>query len=799
MKILFTALLGLTAFATSGQILKGIINNSKQQAVPGAVIGLMNTTDTLFAVSNEQGRFDFIVKKKGVYRLQITCIGFSKLLLPNLVVAQDTTLNMLILKDETKNLANVTIEGTVPWVDRQLDKTIVNPARNINYEGATMLEVMQRLPGVQMTTEGQVSMAGHSGVNILIDGKPTYLSAGDLMALLAGMSASEIQRIEIMSNPSSKYEAPGTGGIINIIKKRNKKQGLNGNITAAAAQGDYRKYNGGASLNYKTEKYNIQINNTYTYSRIFDNRTVTSDILDAGNSLVTKQRSNTDAVSSTSTYRPSLGLDVFLSKKTTFSLNGTAGFDHSDNQMISNMRLLDSTLSPSGYVNFRSQLKDVPFSYSVGLQLSHLLDTAGQSFTVNVDHSQYRNDPLQNNLNTTNDALHNLISESDVLLLQHRRLDIYSFKSDYVGPLKTNATFEAGIKSSYVNAHNDNTYYDRVNGQNLINLPLSNYSLNSENINAVYVNLNKSFKKMTLQIGVRAEQTVTKGKQLLSGESVNQNYLQLFPTVFASYKLNDQNILTARFGRRIERAAYRELVPFRRPQTATLYFEGNPYLRPHLSYHAELAWAFQNTFFITLGYDLDKDYIQTFPYLDSNRITITRRPTNIQGAYSWNIDLAYVKKIINCWSIDYTGSVFQNGFDGQAAGFSLDNNGIPSVYLTANNSFTITSSLLAQADLEYNSKRQVANSTFGAYTILNIGIKHLLFNHQASISLNARNILNSEGQYVINRNRGLYQYSYLNFYTRALTLNFSYRLGSGKSVKTRMDPGSAEEKKRVGN
>jgi hypothetical protein len=784
---------------------RGTLVDERNNPVPYATVLLKNSHDSSLyksAQSNEHGIFTFPSVTNGTYFLEASVIGFKKSIVTNIKVSDANKridIGNMVLQSSVKTLETVIIKADVPLIERQIDKTVVNVAQSITSEGLTALEVMQKLPGVQVTQDGQITMSGKSGVNVYIDGKPTYLSATDLASLLSGMPASEIQKIEIMSNPSSKYDASGTSGIINIVKRKNKKEGLNGSLNTSFSQGYYGKYNEGFTLNYKTDKYNLLLNNAYVYNKSFSNRSVISDISNEKNNLQTEQVSNNDGINSGRNYRPTMGLDLYLSKKTILTLSGTAGFGSSNNALISAMDINDSTRIRINHIDFNSQLKDNPFNYTASVQLTHQLDTNGRMFTVGLDHSDYRNYPLQNNLSTLGNANNVFVSETDALLLQHRQLDIYAVKADYVRPLKTKGSLEVGIKSSYVKANNDNTYYNQSGGQNIIDLPRSDYSINSENINAVYINFNKTYNKITVQVGFRVEQTVTKGRQILTGQSVDQNYLQLFPTLFFDDKLTDESSITIRLGRRIERAAYSEMVPFRRPQTPTLYFEGNPNLKPDISYHAEIEWSYQSAFFITFGYDIDKDYLRTFPYLDSNKVTITRRPTNVQGARSWNIDLIYSKKMVNWWSTDNSVSIYRNSFSGNADGFSLDNSGIASIELSTNNSFPINSKLAFEADFEYDSKRQFVNSTFGAYSILSFGVKHSLFNNKGSVSLNAHNVLQSENHNAIDRNSGLYQYSYLNFYTRAFTLTFVYRFGSGKVAKTIIKPGSEEEQKRAGN
>ena len=701
--------------------------------------------------------------------------------------------------DSSKMLQRVTIKANVPLVVHQLDKTVVNIGQNITTEGMTVWEALRKLPGVQVTPDGQITLNGKPGVNVLIDGKTTYLSAGDLQALLDGMEASGIQRIELMSNPSAKYDAAGTGGIINIIRKKNTKAGLNGSFNAGVTQGYYDSYNGGFTLNYKNDRFNLFVNNTYGYYKRFSAGHLNSAISGTDNQPLTDQVSVNKSTNTACSDRPTLDLDIYLSKRATLTLSGTAGFGSTINGLVSAMDILDSLGSKVNHLAYTSNLKDNPFNYTAGVQLVRQLDTAGRSITINADHSEYRNYPLQTTYSTLDDATGDFISETDNRLVQHRQLDIYAAKADYVQPANHKGNFEAGLKSSYVKAGNDNTVYDLYGGTQVLDPAQSDYSVNTENINAAYVNLTQNWSKISAEAGLRAEQTVTKGTDLQTGDAIDLNYLQLFPTLFLNDKVDDQNVLTLRLGRRTDRPDYHELVPFRRPQSATLFFQGNPNLKPQVSWHGELGWNFLHAFTLTLNGDLYNDYIRTFPFLDSNKTTITRRPTNVQKARSWEIDLNYSKKLFSWWQTDNTAAIYRNAFSGQAAGYSLDNPGIVSLQFNTNNSFKIGPVLSAECDFEYDTKRQYVNSTYGAYSDLDLGLKYTTLGGRGSFTLNGNNILQSEDRYAIDRNAGLYQVSKLHFHTRSVSLNFAYRFGSGSAAKAKIDSGSADEQKRAGN
>lgn len=784
--------------------IKGRIADEQQQPLPYAIVMLkLDKDSTVYKaiLTDARGVFLFANVVPGNYTLTCRMMGFEPLMKKVFVDAshQLTGLSSLTLKSSARQLKDVTIKAATPLVERLIDKTVVNVDQNITNEGLSVLEVMKKLPGVQMADDGRVALNGKSGVNVLIDGKATYLSAPDLASLLGGMPSSNIQKIEIMTNPSAKYDASGNAGIINIIKKRNHREGLTGSVNGNFSQGYYGRYGGGISLSYKTELYNLTVFNSYTYNKNFANRTVTTDALGNDNTLLTEEASNNNNINSSRNDIPTFGLDLYLSKQTTLSFTGNAGIQSSSDLTLSDMNILDGNRVITNTENFSASNQDRSFNYRTGISLLHKLDTLGKEFSFALDYANYHNNPQQFNYTVLNDVSGSFLSQTNVYLDQSRQLHIYAGKVDYTQPFGGKGTLETGWKSSYVEATNNNTYYHQQNGQNITDPTQSDYSVNSENINAVYINITKPFKKLTIEAGLRGEQTVTRGRQVLTGESVDQNFVSLFPTTFFDYKLNDNNGFTFRFGRRIERANYHELVPFRRPLTPTLYFEGNPDLKPQLTWHTELAWSWHNELSVTLGYDVDHDYVQTLPYLDTNKVTVTRVPTNIQHSGSWNLDFTYSKKMGKWWSTENTISFYRNHFNGQAGNFSLDNPGIVSVYCSSNNSFTISDELSAEADFEYDSRRQIITSSFGAYSIINIGIRQQLFKGKGSVSLNAHNIFESENHNAIDRYENLYQYSYFNFYTRSLRINFSYRFGSGKPIKSHTESVSADEQKRAGN
>jgi hypothetical protein len=696
-------------------------------------------------------------------------------------------------------LKTATVTRLAPMIQHQLDRIVLNVDHQLTAAGTNALELLRQLPGVQVSPEGLITLNGHPGVNVLIDGKSTYLSAEDLASLLNGMPSSEVQKVEIMTNPGAKFDAEGTGGIINIVRKRNHADGLNANITATLGEGNYPRYTGSALVSYKTPSLNLYVNESYNYTKTLFGRDVTADILD-GNNLVTKQVSTSREVTGNRANNTAAGIDVYLSEKTTLNATGNLGVRRYDDLTTSILHVFNGQLNKTGNTTFTGANTDAPVNYTTGLQLNHRVDTVGGEWSANADYSEFHYRPGQFNTTTGYDSAGDFESQSDVFLDQRRTLRIVGARADYVHPWVGNGKFEAGWKSSYVRTVNNSSYYNVTGEQRSIDSSQSDYNVNTEMIHAVYVNVNRQYKKLSLQAGLRAEQTLMKGQQLYTSQlAVRQDYFQLFPTLYAEYKAGAHNGFNLQLGRRIDRADYHELVPFRRPLTPTLFFQGNPYLRPSVTWHGEATWSWRNALSVTVGYDIDKDYVRTLPYLDANDSTTTRIPTNIHGAHSWDVNFGYNHPLTTWWTTNTSVFLYQNSFAGNVNGFSLDNAGIVSLDFTTNNSFSLSRDLTGEIDFETETRRQLVQSTFGAYSVLGFGLRWQWPGGKAVMSLNAHNVLQSEGNSVADHYLDLNQYSYAHIFTRAVTLTFNYRFGRGKPVQTKTRSGSAGEQERAGN
>lgn len=801
--LLFSTFQSSRAQVAETGIIRGRLTAEDNSNIPFATIILKKTVDSIVyktALSDEQGVFKFEFVKDGDYLVEVRLLRFEKLTSTVIHISAghpETDLGILRLKPTQVNLQTVTVTAEKPFIERQIDKTVVNIENSIVATGSSVLEVMQKLPGVQVRQDGQINLNGKAGVNVYIDGKPTLLSAEDLASMLSGMSASGVQKIEIMAKPSARYDAGGSGGIINIVKKRNKKQGVNGSIGLGAGQGRREKYNGNFDISYKTSKVNLFASNAYVYNKQKRYTTSLIDFFNNNSGLESGVASENDQLRTYKTSTPTVGMDLYLSDRTTLSVTGNATIQRFNNSTDSHSEEYDSHKSIVKRYIFTNDTKDKLNNYAAGMHFVHKLDTTGAELAVDADYADYSNSSYQWLANTTNDAAGNFLRHDDILFDQRGGLKIYAAKADYVQPLKKNMRLEAGLKTSYVDSRNDNDYFNIIGEQHKPDSSRSSYFHYTEHINAAYLNLNREFGKLTLQLGLRMEQTIGKGEQLLTGQVTKQDYLQFFPSFFLDYKINDKHGLNVQLGRRIDRPAYADKNPMRRILNTIYYTQGDPNLRPQLSYNNAVTYSYQNELFASLGFTLYNDYLtkSSFPDVDSG--VLATIPVNIHRAYAYNIDLNYSKSISNWWSVNNTLYIYYKLFDGNVSGTHLNNSGLVSFYASADNSFTIDKKTTAQLTFWYENRYQEGPSIFKSTYSLGAGLKRMFFNNKIAVVLNASDILWTEPY--------RWKTSVLNMKeswkakndTRVVKLNITYRFGTGKSKKPQNRGGADEEKKRA--
>lgn len=806
MKKVFTVICFIIPFFSfakvfNGGTVKGVLLDNHQSPLPFSTVMLNNSADsTLYKgeITNDKGEFTFENVKEGSFYVQIQVIGFKKINGKIFTVSKENPvieLGTFTAEAQSSELGVVTVKGDKPFIERQVDKMVVNIENSIVQTGSSIMEVMEKLPGVLVNQDDQISLKGKQGVIILIDGKQTGLSGSDLANMLKGLPSNSIQKIEIITNPSSKYDAAGNAGIINIVMKKNRQQGFSGNISAGYGQGRYGKFNTALSLNYKDKWYNLFFNYSFSKRKGFNNLTLDRVFPDSINKSIILQTNNYIKFPF-ETHNPRLGADFYLSKKTTLSLLGSSVINQFNPTGSSRTFIVDQDFNPISNSQFMNNSRDRWYNYALNAEIRTQYDTTGKELTVSLDYAKYWNITKQAFSTTFFNNEGNVLNQTFLNGDQKGLLNLFAGKADYTHPLNKDSKLEMGVKSSYVASDNNVKFYNNIQNELVFDTARSSHFLYSENINAVYCNYNRTLGKLSLQFGVRAEQTLANGEQLLNGQTFNRNYIQVFPTAFADYKFNDKHDLNINIGRRIDRPGYNQMNPFRRLIDATTYSEGNPYLLPELTYNFELTYSYKNTFFITPGYSISNQKIIDALLQDSKLRKTIQTTVNIDKFNYYSLNLVLTKRFTPWWTTNTSFLAFHNTYKG-VINNNVVNNSIPSFTASTNNSFAIRDGLSMECGFQYNHKGIYGITTIRSLYNLTLGVQQQFLKKRLTLTVNVSDLLWA------NYPSGVTSFNDVNETwkskrdTRVITGTLSYKFGKGKAARMRRNTGADEEKQRI--
>ncbi|GAB3560250.1 outer membrane beta-barrel protein [Spirosoma fluminis] len=771
------------------------------------------------AISDPDGKYAFENVGAGQYLVAAQQIGYRKTYSAPFAVDEThpaVELPALAMTDETKNLTEVKVVAQKPFIEQQVDRTVVNVENSIVASGNTALEVLEKAPGVTIDRQNdQIQLKGKAGVIVYIDGKQTYLSQQEVSNLLKNTPSDNIASIEIITNPGSKYDAAGNSGIINIKMKKNKNFGTNGMFIVGTGYGwanningareDLPKFNTSLNLNHRDGKVNLFGNYSYTNRQSFNSNEINREIPYNGRVTYFDQLSARPSQFVGHSYKA--GLDYFLSKKSTIGVlvNGFSNDWQSsgiNNTMIRNENR-QLTSMPSTKTDAQRFLSNV----TGNVNYKYEFDGKGRELTVDADYVHYGG-TNNNNLSTvyygpvTSEIIR---PNQDVRNNMPSIINIMAFKTDYVHPMKNGSKLEAGLKSSFVKADN-NTIYDTLQQETrqwLFDASRSNQFKYDENINAAYLNYaGKLGRKLKVQAGLRAEYTHSIGTSVTLNQQVDRNYLNLFPTLFLSRQLDTNNVLNFSYSRRIDRPDYQNLNPFVFYLDPYTYQKGNPFLRPQYTNSVELTHVYKGAFTTTLGFSRTSDFInqETPRQIPAENITYVT-PENLGNLDNVNLNVSFPVTIAKWWRMQNNFSVYYTHYKTFYSGTPYEVK-LAAYNLYTSQNFTLSKSVTAEVSGWYNSASQYGFYRAQPMGAFSLGLQKKVMDGKGSLKLNVSD------PFWLNQFRGRAVVQDINFRvasrweSRRAMLTFSYRFGNQnvKSARQRNSATSAEQERvKAGN
>ncbi len=784
--------------------ISGTISDELQKPVDYATIGLFKTIDSSLVkttLSDNNGKFQFIAIKTGNYYIKVSMMGFASYKSKTFSLNEDKLiqdLGKINIKSEGKTLKAVSVTAVKPLIERKTDKLVMNVENSSILIGSTALEVLQKAPGVTVDQNDKISMQGKQGVLILLDGKQTYMSSADMANLLRNMQSEQIESIELITNPSSKYDASGNSGIINIKTKKNKNGGTNGSLTATASQGKNFRGSTGINLNHRTTKLNVFGN--YNYGNFRNSSFLDIDRIANGSpNTFFMQEGSTQRKRSNNNFKA--GVDFFIDEKNTIGFLAN-GYLNSGNELTTNSTLIGKSFTQvDSSLMATSTQKENFKSLSYNLNYKSILDSAGSEISADLDYSRYNGKEVANYendylfANGTRMRPLNIIRNSTPT-----QIDIKAAKVDYNVSLSKTVKLEAGLKSSWVKTDNDLQAEEFVNAVWKNDTRRSNQFIYDENVNAAYTNINKQFKNTSVQVGLRVEQTNSTGNLITTNDVVKRSYLDFFPTFFVQQTLSKNNQVGFSYSRRIDRPSYDALNPFVYYLDQYTYNKGNPFLKPQYTNNFEVSYTLMQKYLLSVNYSHVNDVITQVLLPDEKQKALYQTNANLATNISYGANINVPIKFAKWWDMNNNLNVFHLSFETPNLGGQALKTGRTSMQYKMQNSFTIVKGFTAELSGSYESPLEYGTLSIGSRYFMDMGLSKALFNKKASLKLSMSDVFNTNDQNIKSAYTGLIYDLYQKNDTQMGRISFTYRFGKNEiKPARRRTTGTEDEQGRIKN
>lgn len=735
--------------------------------------------------TNEQGIFILDNFPPGKFTVEVKSLGYKTILETVALAPDKTDINLsFTLQPDINELESIVIAGRKPLIERHNNKMVMNVENSIVSTGNTVLEVLAKMPGVTVNQDGIISIRGRSGVNVLIDGKSTYLSAEQLATRLRSLNSNEIKTIELMTNPSSRYDAEGNAGILNIKLKKNTSYGTNGSIDLGIGYGKNAKSDAGISINHRDKNVNI-------FGSFANNNNKANEDLDIlrianGSDQDTYFHQYNAQIRSTYNNNYKAGIDYFINEKNTLGFLTTGYFNNGHDLSNGGTAIGQNFTKVDSSIIADNPAKNKYRNQAYNLNYKSILDTLGQEFSMDFDYAKYHSEENtlyqnfffdQNGSNYKSPAIFRNATPSFI--------KIKAVKIDYIFPLNATTKLDLGLKSSWVSTDNDFRFENLIGTDWKNDLNRSNHFIYDENINAAYTTLKHEFKSTSVEIGLRVEQTNSKGNSINDNKIVKRSYFDFFPSFSLHQTLNPNHEIGFSYSRRIDRPDYKSLNPFVYFVDLYTFSQGNPFLNPQYTNAFQLSYNYKKTLNISLGYSITNNLIIDVLLPENEQKTLYQTVQNLDNQYAYDLTIGYPTEITKFWSMDNTLTSTYN----QIQTSNLNNGAYDrkkvNFMINSNHTFTLSPTTAAELSGEYASSQIYGTYAIKPYYGIDFGLKKSFFNKKLNVKLAVNDVLNSRKARISSALSGLDYNLTQKQETRVYRLSLNYIFGNSSVKGTR--------------
>jgi hypothetical protein len=781
----------------------GNVKDVNNQPIPYASVALLSPIDSSIvkmAMADSVGHFIFSDVSKGSYILVAKMIGYSDNKDTKVTYLDENSsliLDNILLTQERRTIKEVVVSSRKPVIEVKPDRTVINVAGTINAAGTSAFELLRKSPGIRIMNEDDIQINGKKGMLVYLDGSLVNLSGKDLSDLLKNIQSSNIATIEIITNPSAKYDAAGNAGIISIRTKKDVNAGLNGTVSLTTNFGRYMpKYDAGASLNYRSKKVNVYGNYNFANSNNRMNLEYLRQQADVNGDMTHFDQYFTNFAHNRG-HNFKAGADFFATKNSRFSLtmdSNIADFSANSNSttiIYHTGRELDSQLIANNNQAKNSKLFSYTGSYGYADSVGRELNIDGSYMTYNMDGTGYQPNYYQN-------AKNEVTSRNIYRNTSATNIQVGSGKVDYSQKL-AGGILSLGSKINYVKADNNLNYYDIYENETVRDTGRTNQFTYHEQVIAGYVDYRIKLSKFSIAAGVRTEHTKVDGQlNTLTAnqvQSVDSQYINFFPNVAVTYSLNRNNDIGLIYNKRIDRPAYQDLNPFEFVLDELSYIKGNPFLKPQLSQTLKLSHIYRQMLTTAISYTDTRDYIVKYRDTISAGRTFQTN-TNLAHLYTLNLSATFQYSPAPWWDFNYTLSGYHQQVKGRAGQTDMD---LSQNTWAASGSNTFRYSKWSLEVIGfYNSRFLDAPALVNSQWTVDAGIQRKILKDAGTLRVSVSDIFNSL-EFSLKRDfGGLYYANRNKWETQQVKISFSYRFGNQKiKGPSNRDNGLNDQKRRM--
>ena len=800
---LFTAATSALAGVNKGSITGKVIDKLSNQPIPfvSVTLGLLpDTTIKKSVQTDDKGNYKFDQVPDGRYVVSAYMVGYGRKHSKPLACKQNSV-KVETLTMENTVIQEVTVNGKRPEIEQKADRTVLNVENSTTAAAENALEVLRKAPGVNIDKDDKISLKGKEGVMVTINDKPTYLSGQELASYLKTLNGTEIEKVELITTPPSRYEAEGNTGIINIKIKKNNKIGVNGSANAGITITHKVSGNAGVSLNMRKGKLNtfgsVYGRNGHTKNSIYIERRMKGDT-----SLIVQ---DSKSYYSYQNYSFRVGADYEPNHRHTFGVLARGSFftDASSLSTRTNLMLKDGSLGK--YLKSTTDKDEDNPNITLNANYKMAIDTNGRTLNMDIDYVTYSSRGNEHN-NTYYFDPSNSPLGNPLFLRNQTPSDIYikSFRADYVHPFSKTTTMEAGVKGSIVDSDNNLKYERFFQSDNLWrnDTERSNHFKFREGIVAAYTSIACEKNGWSIKGGLRAEQTVSKGNQVTISTITKRSYLDLFPSFFIQRTINKKNSVGISYNRRLNRPSYSKLNPFIWRIDEYTYQEGNPLLRPQYSNNIEVNHAWNSCIFTSLGYS----HTNNVQMQVTEEVEIVK-PTNgselAEAIKAVKIVERNIKKL-NSYTLNVSAnfspvSWFRTNnnitamYNEYSRGNNQTGNSKAMCQLYSSNSFILPQQYIFEVMARYQSPMAYGMIDIDSQYSINIGVQKRFLKNKLSARISLDDVFNTINNKAWAKYDNMDLYNYNKWSSRRLNLSLTYRFGSKDVKQARQRSTSSEE------